>query len=63
MVNFMEIKLETIKLNYANLKRLKIGELKEMLEEHTWKDKVVEVGNNFKLLVKYVLERKNAGGN
>ena len=63
MVHFMEIKLETRTLNHANLKRLKISELKGMLKEHTWKGEVISVDPDLKLLIKYILERKNVNCN
>ena len=59
MVDFRELKPEVVELNYATLKKLKISELQEMLKEHTWRGEVIPVDSDFKLLVKYVLEKKN----
>lgn len=59
MVERSQINPEVIELNLANLKRLKIGELREMLKEHTWKGGSTSVSSDLRLLIKYVIRKKN----
>ncbi len=59
-VELKEVNASVFLLNNANLRKLEIGELEEMLEDHTWAGEVVAVNPEFRLLVKYVLGKKNA---
>ncbi len=59
MVELGKINEEVVRLNHCNLKRCSIPDLLELQKENTWKGEVVQLSNDFKKLVRYVLERRN----
>ena len=44
--------------NHANLKKLDIDELQEMLKDHAWNGEVISVSPDLKLLICSVLEKR-----